>query len=212
MYGSRWRKRYRGKHPDGNPDDPVIEERFLLHDGSVEKVEIPISRHPYFLQMPEFGERPQIFDIDDNRGHFGTTVSSRPVNCTNPETPEKLRLLLAENPKRRAMLPRDDDENLMKMIAKICYCFTIYLQLQKPWRPLILRYILAECGDNSLCRAFIGGPQLSPHIRLPNERRHAILVRTETNQSTRVEYVVVRIQLCNINQMPIYDVVVGTTI
>ncbi|HET9342861.1 MAG TPA: hypothetical protein VFO25_08110 [Candidatus Eremiobacteraceae bacterium] len=208
LYGSRFKRRYRREHPRGNPDDPVIEERFLLRDGTVETAEIPVSRHPYLLEMPRFDEGPQIL-ADGRRWPLDYRPKFKYITSTKPETESRLCALLAEDRRRTCLLSRRDDENLMKMLAKIAYCFAIYLDVER-FRPLILDYITSPRGDNSWGRYFIGGPQLRPDLVLPQERRHAIHVRKEIDlKNPRTQYVVGRLQLCNINFMPVYDVVLG---
>jgi hypothetical protein len=207
MYGTRWRKRYRRRHPGGNPDDPLIMERFLLDDGSIETVEIPVSRHPYLLQMPYLEAWPDVLGTGNRR----LDVQPRWATHYNAETAERMRQLLFENPRRRAILPRHDDENVMKMLAKIAYCYALYLKMNTPFDPLILKYITSPRGDNSLGRYFIGGPIPRP-LELPNERAHSMHIRYEIDkQNPNLVYVVARIHLFNARAMPIYDVVLGTS-
>jgi hypothetical protein len=211
MYGSRWKKRYRHNHPGGDPDNPVIEERFLLRDGSIEKVEIPVSRHPYVLHMPAYRRWPEILSGGD-RWAVGRIPSHKYATDRGLDSDHRSDLLLAENPKRFVMLPRLDDENLMKMLAKTCYCMAIYLETE-PFRPLILKYLTSRRGDNSWCRYFVGGPLPRPSLQMQGGRRHGIHVRYEIDkQNPKLKYVVGRIQLCISNFMPAYDIVLGTTL
>jgi hypothetical protein len=121
----------------------------------------------------------------------------------------RLQRLLRANPHRIDILPRIDDENTMKMLAKIGYCFCV-LHFDGRFEPQVLEYILSPRGDNFLGAYYVGQTYIGPNsrkIEMMTDRRHCVNTFMATVGKT--EYAVTRIWLFNKHRMPIYDVVCG---